>query len=123
VMVVVQRPQPMVVVADILVVGNTDHSLLFVHIAGTVDNIGFVELVDELDVAGQLVEVVVAAAVAGAPDVRVEELELGVPLAADSCMHCSYIVVDHANYLIGDSILVEQRELAKDLMAEEQVWV
>ena len=33
VMVVVQRPQPMVVVADILVVGNTDHSLLFVHIA------------------------------------------------------------------------------------------
>ena len=105
-----------VVAADTLVVDNTDCMYqLFGHIAkfdffktnkkyinlpDTVDNIDFVELVDELVVAEQVAEPVVAAAVVVAVDeMLVEELDVEL-LAVDAYMHCSCIVVFvHVSYL------------------------
>ena len=104
-----------VVAADTLVVDNTDCMyLLFGHIAkfdffktnkkyrnlpDTVDNIDFVELVDELVVAEQVAEPVVVAVVVAVDEMLVEELDVEL-LAVDAYMHCSCIVVFvHVSYL------------------------
>jgi len=96
--------------------------LLFGHIADTVDNIDFVELVDELVVAEQIVEPVVVAAAAVVVDAKlVVELDVEL-LAVGACMRCSCIVVFvHVNYLTVGLKLVVQQVLEKDLMEEEPV--
>ena len=81
------------------------------NLPDTVDNIDFVELVDELVVAEQVVEPVVAAVVVVVVVVVVVDemlvVELDVELlAVDAYMHCSCIVVsDHVSYLTAEKVL------------------
>ena len=115
-----------VVAADTLVVDNTDCMYqLFGHIAkfdffktnkkyinlpDTVDNIDFVELVDELVVAEQVAEPVVAAVVVAVDEMLVEELDVEL-LAVDAYMHCSCIVVFvHVSYLTAEQILIKKND-------------
>lgn len=111
-----------VVAADTLVVDNTvDHMcLLFEHIADIVDNIDFVELVEELVVAEQVAEpFVVASAVVAGDGMLAVDVEL---LAVDAYMHCNCIVVFvHVSYLTVGLRLVEQQVLANELLEEELV--
>ena len=75
------------------------------NLPDTVDNIDFVELVDELVVAEQVVEPVVAAAVVVVDEMLVVELDVEL-LAVDAYMHCSCIVVsDHVSYLTAEKVL------------------
>ena len=76
------------------------------NLPDTVDNIDFVELVDELVVAEQVVEPEVVAAVAVVVDeMLVVELDVEL-LAVDAYMHCSCIVVSvHVSYLTAEQVL------------------
>lgn len=74
------------------------------NLPDTVDNIDFVELVDELVVAEQVAGPVVAAAVVVVDELLVVELDVEL-LAVDAYMHCSYIVVSvHVSYLTAEII-------------------
>ena len=74
------------------------------NLPDTVDNIDFVELVDELVVAEQVVGPAVAAAVVVVDELLVVELDVEL-LAVDAYMHCSCIVVSvHVSYLTAEII-------------------
>ena len=74
------------------------------NLPDTVDNIDFVELVDELVVAEQVAGPVVAAAVVVVDEMLVVELDVEL-LAVDAYMHCSCIVGSvHVSYLTAKLI-------------------